>query len=86
MISHLIRCNVVNMSKDFRDSRVIKKKKKKINCQLSDKHDRLYRNFVSAYLFLPEWTEKHSKCPNFLNVSLFENKWKFQGLNILEFW
>ena len=48
MISHLIRCNVVNMSKDFRDSRVIKKKKKKINCQLSDKHDRLYRNFVSA--------------------------------------
>lgn len=47
MISHLIRCNVVNMSKDFRDSRLIKKKKK-INCQLSDKHDRLYRNFVSA--------------------------------------
>ena len=46
MISHLIRCNVVNMSKDFRDSRLIKKK---INCQLSDKHDRLYRNFVSAY-------------------------------------
>lgn len=47
MISHLIRRNVVNMSKDFRDSRLMKKKK--INCQLSDKHGRLYRNFVSAY-------------------------------------
>lgn len=37
-------------------------------------------------LFLPEWREKHSECPNFLNESLFKNKWKFQGLNILEFW